>query len=113
LNPKSDRKYFVLVTTILVLTNFYRHFTEVAALSAATSNQERSAMLNEKIELTNELGRLPSFRYAGRKFCLMNLGFDVEIGGVTYHLFSEFSGRGEMGAVIDMIELERNRRNSA
>ena len=42
----------------------------------------------------------------------MNLGLDVEADGVTYHLSSEFAGEGEMGAVIDMIELERSRRNS-
>jgi len=51
----------------------------------------------------------PGFQYAGRKFCFLNSGFDVEIGGVTYHLTSEFSGKGEMGTVIDTIELERNR----
>ncbi len=70
-------------------------------------------MLNEKIEFTNEPGRLPGFRYAGRKFCFLNSGFDMEFSGVIYHLSSEFSGRGEMGAVIEMIELERNKRNSA
>lgn len=70
-------------------------------------------MLNEKIEFTNEPGRLPGFRYAGRKFCCLNSGFDVEIGGVIYHLSSEFSGKGEMGAVIEMIELERNQRKLA
>lgn len=42
-----------------------------------------------------------------------NLGLDIETDGVTYHLSSEFEGTGEMGAVIDTIELERNRRNSA
>ncbi len=70
-------------------------------------------MLNEKIEFTNEPGRLPGFRYAGRKFCFLNSGFDVEIGGVTYHLSSKFSDKGEMGAVIEMIELERNQRKLA
>ncbi len=70
-------------------------------------------MLNEKIEFTNESGRLPGFRYAGRKFCFLNSGFDVEIGGVTYHLSSEFSDKGEMSAVIEMIELERNQRKLA
>ncbi len=67
--------------------------------------------MNEKIEFVNEPGALPSFRYAGRKFCLLNSGFDVEIDSMTYHLSSEFSGRGEMGTVIEMIELERNRKN--
>jgi len=70
-------------------------------------------MLYEKIEFTNELSRLPGFRYAGREFCFLNLGFDVEIGGVTYHLSSEFSDKVEMGTMIEMIELERNQRNSA
>ncbi len=69
--------------------------------------------LSNKIELPNQPGMPPGFQYAGRKFCFLNSGFDVEISGVTYHLSSEFSGRGEMGAVIDMIELERNQRNSA
>ncbi len=67
--------------------------------------------MDKRIEFTKEPGRLPGFRYAGRKFCLLNSGFDVEIDSVTYHLTSEFSGRGEMGAVIDMIELERNRKS--
>ncbi len=67
--------------------------------------------LSSKIELSNQPGMPPGFRYAGRKFCLLNSGFDVEISGVIYHLSSEFSGRGEMGAVIEMIELERDRRN--
>jgi len=66
--------------------------------------------LSNKIELSNEPGMPPGFRYAGRKFCFLNSGFDVEIGGVTYHLSSEFSGRGEMGAVIETIELERDHR---
>ncbi len=69
--------------------------------------------LNEKIEFVNEPGALPCFRYAGRKFCLLNSGFDMEISGVIYHLSSEFSGRGKMGTVIEMIELERNRKNLA
>ncbi len=69
--------------------------------------------LSNKIELSNQPGMPPGFRYAGHKYCFLNSGFDVEIDGVTYHLSSEFSGRGEMGAVIDMIELERNQRNSA
>jgi len=67
--------------------------------------------LSNKIELSNEPGMLPGFRYAGRKFYFLNSGFDVEIGGVTYHLSSEFSGRGEMGAVIETIELERDHRS--
>ncbi len=70
--------------------------------------------LSNKIELSNQPGMPPGFQYAGHKFCFLNSGFDVEIDSVTYHLSSlssEFSGRGEMGAVIDMIELERNRKS--
>ncbi len=69
--------------------------------------------LNKKIEFSNEPGALPRFQYDDRKFCLLNSGFDVEISGMIYHLSSEFSGRREMGAVIEMIELERNQRNLA
>ena len=43
----------------------------------------------------------------------MNHGLDIEADGVTYHLASEFAGKDEMGTVLDLIELERNRRNSA
>ncbi len=66
--------------------------------------------MDKKIEFANEPGMLPGFQYAGRKFYFLNSGFDVDIGGVTYHLSNEFSGRGEMGAVIDTIELERSHR---
>ncbi len=69
--------------------------------------------LNKKIEFAHEPGTLPSFQYAGHRFCLLNSGFDVAISGMLYHLSSEFSGRREMGAVIEMIELERNQRNLA
>lgn len=43
----------------------------------------------------------------------LNLGLDIEADGVTYHLSSEFVGESEMGEILDLIELERNRRNSA
>ena len=43
----------------------------------------------------------------------MNLGLDIEADGVTYHLSSQFVGESEMGAILDLIELERSRRNSA
>jgi len=66
--------------------------------------------LDKRIEFTKDTGRLPGFRYAGRKFCLLNSGLDVEANGITYHLTSEFSGGKEMDTVIDTIELERNRR---
>jgi hypothetical protein len=44
---------------------------------------------------------------------ILNLRLDVEIDGVTYHLTSEFSGKSELGEVIDTIELERNQRLTA
>lgn len=58
-------------------------------------------------------GNIPGFRHENHTYQLLNLGLDVEADGVIYHLSSEFAGEGEMGAVIDMIELERNRRGSA
>ncbi len=65
--------------------------------------------MDKRIEFTKDTGRLPGFRYAGRKFCLLNSGLDVEADGITYPLASEFSSGKEMDAVIDAIELERNR----
>ena len=43
----------------------------------------------------------------------LNLGLDVEMDGVTYHLSSSFAEKAEMGEVIDTTELERNRRRTA
>ena len=43
----------------------------------------------------------------------MNLGLDVEMDGVTYHLISRFSEKAEMGEIPDTIELERNQRQTA
>ena len=43
----------------------------------------------------------------------LNLGLDVEMDGVTYHLSSSFAEKAEMGDVIDMAELERNGRRTA
>ena len=57
-------------------------------------------------------GGIPGFRYENRVYRLLNLGLDVEADGVTYHLSCEFTGKGEMGDVIDRIELERDQRNA-
>ena len=43
----------------------------------------------------------------------MNLGLDVEMDGVTYHLSSNFAKKAEMGEVINRLELERNGRRTA
>ena len=56
---------------------------------------------------------IPGFRYGNHTYQLLNLGLEIEVDGVTYHLSSEFAGEGEMGTVLDRIELERNKRNSA
>lgn len=56
---------------------------------------------------------VPGFRNKNHTYRLLNLGLEVQADGVTCHLSSEFEGMGEMGAVIDTIELERNRRNTA
>lgn len=58
-------------------------------------------------------GELPGFQYENRRFVFLNLGLDVEMDGVTYHLDSVFSQKSEMGEVIDTIELERSLRMSA
>lgn len=58
-------------------------------------------------------GELPGFQYGEQRFLFLNLGLDVEMDGVTYHLNSVFSDKREMGEVIDTIELERNQRMSA
>lgn len=42
----------------------------------------------------------------------LNLGLDVEIDGVTYHLISRLAEKTEMGEVIDTIELERSQRQT-
>lgn len=69
--------------------------------------------MKKQFEPISGPGGVPGFRCENRTYQLLNLGLNVEAGGMIYHLSSEFAGRGEMGAVIDMIELERNQRNSA
>lgn len=66
-----------------------------------------------QFEPADKPGGIPGFRYENHTYQLLNLGLEIEAGGVIYHLSSEFAGEGEMGAVIDMIELERSRRNLA
>ena len=86
------------------------------APGASTFLYEKGSVIIERkkqIEATIEAGSIPGFRSENRAYQLLNLGLNVEADGVTYHLFSEFTGASEMGAVIDMIELERNRRNPA
>ena len=58
-------------------------------------------------------GELPGFEYGGCRGVFLNLGLDVELDGVTYHLSSSFAEKTEMGEVIDTAELERNRRRTA
>lgn len=67
--------------------------------------------MKEQFEPISRPGGVPGFRYKNRTYQLLNLSLDIEADGVTYHLSSEFAGEGEMGAVIDTIELERSRRN--
>ena len=58
-------------------------------------------------------GEFPGFEYRGQRNAFLNLGLDVEIDGVTYHLISRFSEKAEMGEVLDTIELERSQRQTA
>ncbi len=66
----------------------------------------------QPVEIAIE-GMFPGFEYGGQRNAFLNLGLDVEIDGVTYHLISRFSEKAGMGEVLDTIELERNRRQTA
>ena len=68
--------------------------------------------MKRRFEPMAEQGSIPGFRYENHTYKILNLGLDIEADGVTYHLSSEFAGEDEMGAIIDVIELERNRRTS-
>ena len=86
------------------------------APGASTFLYEKGSVIIERkkqIEATIEAGSIPGFRSENRAYQLLNLGLNVEADGITYHLSSEFAGEDEMGVVIDLIELERSRRNSA
>ena len=69
--------------------------------------------MNRQFKPMDRPENIPHFQYKNHTYQLLNLGLDVDADGVTYHLSSEFAGKDEMGAVIDLIELERTRRNSA
>ena len=69
-------------------------------------------MKNRSVEIT-VAGELPGFEYGGCRGVFLNLGLDVEMDGVTYHLISRFSEKTEMGDVLDAIELERSQRQTA
>lgn len=58
-------------------------------------------------------GELPGYQYGDHRGVFLNLGLDVEMEGVTYHLSSSFAEKAEMGEVIDTTELERNGRRTA
>ena len=58
-------------------------------------------------------GELHGFEYGGCRSAFLNLGLDVEMDGVTYHLISRFSETAQMGNVLDTIELERSQRQTA
>ncbi|MDE6313071.1 MAG: hypothetical protein K2M46_05555 [Lachnospiraceae bacterium] len=58
-------------------------------------------------------GEFPGFQCGERRSAFLNLGLDVELDGVIYHLISRFSEKVEMGEVIDTIELERSQRRTA
>ena len=58
-------------------------------------------------------GEFPGFQCGGRRNAFLNLGLDVEMDGVTYHLISRFSEKAGMGDVLDTIELERSQRQMA
>ena len=69
-------------------------------------------MGSRPVEIT-VAGEFPGYQYGEHRGVFLNLGLDVEMDGVTYHLFSSFAEKAEMGEVIDTAELERNRRRTA
>lgn len=69
--------------------------------------------MKKQVEPIDKPSGIPGFRYRDHTYQLLNLGLEIEVDGVTYHLSSEFVGESEMGAVLDLIELERNQKNSA
>lgn len=58
-------------------------------------------------------GGIPGFQCGERHGLFLNLCLDVETDDMTYHLTSIFTEKAEMGEVIDIIELERNQRQTA
>ena len=68
--------------------------------------------MDQRFELISRPNGIPEFRSEDHVYRLLNRGLDIEADGVIYHLSSKFAGDSEMGAVIDRIELERNRSNS-
>ena len=44
-------------------------------------------------------GAFPGYQYGERQGVFLNLGLDVEMDGVTYHLSSSFAEKTEMGEV--------------
>lgn len=69
--------------------------------------------MKKQFDPIHEPSSIPGFQCEDHIYRLLNLRLDIEADGVTYHLSSEFAGEDEMGAVIDIIELERSQRNSA
>ena len=69
--------------------------------------------MNRQFESNKGPDSIPIFQHENHTYQLLNLSLDVDMGGVIYHLSSEFAGQDEMGAVIDLIELERSKRNLA
>ena len=69
--------------------------------------------MKKRFKHADESKGIPSFQYENHTYQPLNLALDVETDGITYHLSSEFAGEDEMGVVIDLIELERTKRNSA
>lgn len=67
----------------------------------------------QKLVPVTAFGAWPGFECGEQRFVFLNLGLDVEMDGVTYHLASRFSKTHEMGEVIDAIELERSQRKTA
>lgn len=71
-------------------------------------------MKNKNISvLISGPGDLPGFQLGEKRGLFLNLRLDVEMDGVTYHLRSEFAECGRLSEVIDAVELERSRMQTA
>ena len=91
----------------------YQNLFDVLISYNTLTNLKGGPITGVKRQFTDESESIFSFLYKNHTYHPLNLGLDIEADGITYHLSSEFVGDSEMGAVIDTIELERSKRNSA
>lgn len=58
--------------------------------------------------MTEEKRKINNDRIAGEKAVMpLNNFLEIEIGGVTYRVKSEFAEHGQMGALLDLAAMEK------